>query len=142
MTEAIHSHGTKLGIGDGLSPEEFTNLPEGTAIPPFGGTKGLIDASNHDSVAFKEYLPQKLAEGDELDVVSNHIPGDTDVAKFKAAYDDEEEHNFKITMSNSDVYVFPGIVLAWHIDPSELDGIVKSSFRIKMTGAPVYTAAA
>jgi hypothetical protein len=142
MTEGIHSHGTKLGIGDGASPEVFSNLPEGTAIPAFGGTVGLIDATSHDTVGFKDYLPQAVAEGEELEVTSNHIPDDADVAKFKAAYTAKTAKNFLITLSDGGKYLFPGIVLGWKIDPSELDGLVKSSFRIKMTGEPSYTAGA
>lgn len=143
MTSAIHSHGTKLGIGNGASPESFSDLPEGTVVPAFGGTAGLIDVSNHDSVGFKEYLPQSLAEGEELEVTGNYIPNDATVALFKAAYTAKNAYNFKVTLSDSGgSWIFPGIVLAWKVDPSELDGKVANSFRIKMTGEPQYSAAA
>lgn len=141
-TSAIHSHGTKIGIGDGASPEVFSYLPEGTSIPAFGGSSGLIDASSHDTTGFKDYLPQMLAEGDELEISGNYIPNDADLAKFKAAYTAKTAKNFHVPLVESGgSWIFSGRVLGWKVDPSELDGLVKNSFKIKMTSEPVYTAA-
>jgi hypothetical protein len=138
-TRGIKSHGTKLGIGDGASPEVFSNLPEGTAIPSLGGTKGLIDATSHDTVGFMDYIPKALADGNELKISSNYIPGDANVAKFKAAYGDQAHHNFKSTLSDGTTFLFPGIVSSWEVDPSEMDGMVKASFSIKIVGEPIET---
>jgi len=139
-TSGIKSHGTKLSIGDGGSPEVFSNLPEGTAVPVFGGTKGLIDATSHDTTGFMDYIPKAVADGNELKITSNYRPGDTDVAKFMAAYTDQLHHNFKVTFSDTKTATFAGIVLGWEVDPSELDGMVKASFTIKMTSEPVFSA--
>jgi hypothetical protein len=136
-TKGIKSHGTKLAIGDGASPEAFSNLPEGTAVPAIGGKKGLIDATSHDTVGFMDYIPKALADGNELKVTSNYIPKDANVAKFKAAYIDQLHHNFKSTLVDGTTFVFPGIISEWEVDPSEMDGMVKASFSIKIVGEPV-----
>ena len=136
-TKGIKSHGTKLGIGDAASPEVFSNLPEGTAVPTIGGKKGLIDATNHDTVGFMDYLPKALADGNELSITSNYIPGDLNVAKFKAAYSDQLHHNFKVTLPNTTTIVFPGVVTSWEVNPSDMDGMVKGGFGIKIVGEPV-----
>jgi hypothetical protein len=56
MTQGIKSHGTQIAIGDDQSPVAYTRIDEATVIPAIGGSKPLIDFSNHDSVGYKEYL--------------------------------------------------------------------------------------
>ena len=68
MTQGVKSHGAGIAIGDGASPESFTSLVEPTDIPALGGKSGLIDASNHDSVGYMDYVPKDLADGNEIKV--------------------------------------------------------------------------
>ena len=139
MTQGIKSHGTQIGISNEDSPETFANLTEGFAVPSIGGTNALIDFSNHDTVDFKDYQVEDLAEGEELACQANYIPGDTNQGKFYDAYADKEEHRFLVTFRDGSTLAFPGRCLGWHIDPSELDGRVMISFNIKIVGSIVET---
>lgn len=139
MTSGIKSHTTKIGIGDGASPEVFSNLTEGYVVPAFGGTKGLIDFSNHDTVDMKDYQVQDLAEGDQMECEANYIPGNVNQGLFKTAYDNETEDNYRVLMRDGTTFVFAGRCLGWHVDPSELDGKVKIKFSVKVTGTITET---
>jgi hypothetical protein len=134
MTKGIKSHGTILAIGDGTSPEVFTTITERFSIPAVGGKKGQIDMSNHDSVGFKEFLPEDLADGEELQVKCNMIPDDTAQELVVAAYNAGSVDNWKVTFVGGKYRIFPGVVLAYHDDPSELDGRVVFDFTVKIAG--------
>lgn len=135
MTSGIKTFGTKIGIGNGSSPESFTNLSEGRVIPAIGGTYGLIDCSNHDTVDTNDYISKALQDGDEMKVEANYIPGNASQALFRAAFENKTANNFKITMSATTTYfIFQGRVVNWTVNPSELDDIVKLEMTIKRTG--------
>lgn len=136
-TAGIKTHGTKIGIGNAASPEVFSDLEECFMIGQLGGTTGLIDFSSHDSVAYKDYLAQSLAEGNELPLQANYVDGATAATAFAAAYAAKTAYNFKITMTNAKTRTFPAIITAWNEDFSELDGRVTCSFTLKLVGAIV-----
>jgi hypothetical protein len=135
MTEGIKSHGTILAIGDGVSPESFSTITERFSIPEIGGRKELIDFSNHDSVDFREYKVADLADGNELTVECNEIPGDTEQDLVRTAHTDSTTDNWKVEYTDGSYEIFPAIVLAVGTDPSELDGRVVFRFTLKIAGA-------
>jgi hypothetical protein len=134
MTLGIKSHGTILAIGNGASPEVFTTITERFSIPAIGGKKGQIDFSNHDSVGFKEFKAEDLAEGEELQVKCNMIPDNVAQELVVTAYTGGTTNNWKVTFVGGKTRTFPGVVLALHDDPSELDGRVVFDFTIKIAG--------
>lgn len=142
MTQGVKSHTTKIGIGDGQSPEQFTNVDECYKVGEFGGTKSLIDFSNHDSVNLKEYQVADLAEGDEVSCEANWIPGNTSQGNIQTAYNNSTQDNYKITMRDGTTYVFPGVCTQAKRDPSALDGRVVFKFNVKVAGNIVETPAA
>lgn len=133
-TSGIHSHGITVAIGDGSSPESFTSLEEARVVPAIGGEKGLIDFSSHDSVDFMDYKPKKLADGDTLAITSVYVPKSAAAALFKAAYDDETTDNYLITLSDGSYFHFPGLCLAYHVDPVGVDEGVMLNISLKITG--------
>ena len=135
MTQGIRSHGTKLSIGDGVSPEGFTLITERFAIPPIGGRGDLIDMSNHDSVAFMEYLPKSLEDGNELTIECNEIPGDTAQDLVRTARANKTTDNWQVEYVDGTTETFPAIVLGLETDPGELDGRVVFRFFLKIVGA-------
>lgn len=134
MTQGIKSHGTKIAIGDGASPENFTTITEAFAIPAVGGTKGTIDMSNHDSVGFKEFLTQDLADGLELAIKCNMIPDDAAQELVVAAWENSTQNNWEVTFRGGKTRIFPAVVLHFDDDPSELDGRTVFNFTLKIAG--------
>ncbi len=141
MTQGIKSHGTLIAIGDGQSPEAFTKIDEATAIPAIGGGKGLIDMSNHDSVGYKEYFVADLADGDEINVECNEIPGNPSQELVRAADAVSAQKNWKVTYRDGTTEVFAGVITKLHTDAGELDGRVKFTFSVKIAGDVVRTVA-
>jgi hypothetical protein len=134
MTAGIKTHGTKIAISNGESPETFTNLGECRVVPQSGGTSGLIDASNHDTVGNMDYLAKDLSDGDEIECECNYVASDAGQNAFKAAYDSKTAYNFREILTNSTFFLFAGRVTGWHLDAGELDDIVKQKFTVKITG--------
>lgn len=141
MTSGIKSHTTKISIGDGASPEVFDDIDEVFAIGPVGGVKTLIDFSNHDTEDFMDYQVADLADGSEIQVEANEIPGNTSQNLARTAHDDATKDNWKVTYRDGTTEVFPGIVLRLETDPSELDGRVILRFVVKIAGAIERTTA-
>ena len=135
MTQGIKSHGTILGIGNGASPESFTTITERFAIPEIGGKKELIDFSNHDSQNFKEYQVADLADGNELTIECNEIPGDAAQELVRTANENSTVDNWRVEYRDGTTETFPAIVLQAGTDPSELDGRVVFRFVLKIAGA-------
>ncbi len=125
-----------MAIGDGASPEAFTTITERFSIPAVGGTKSLIDFSNHDTENIKDYQVADLAEGQELPVKCNMIPSDAAQDLVRTAYDNGTVNNWKVTFRGTPgkYRLFPAIVTHLDDDPSELDGRVVFNFTIKITG--------
>ena len=134
MTQGIKSHGTKIAIGDGASPEVFTTITEAFQIPAVGGTKGQIDFSNHDSLNFKEFQMEDLAEGLELAVKCNMIPANASQELVVAAWVAASVNNWRVTLRGGKTRIFPGVVLHVDDDPSELDGRTVFNFTLKIAG--------
>lgn len=134
MTLGIKSHGTQIAIGDGASPEGFTTISEAFTIPAVGGTKGTIDFSNHDSVGFKEFQMQDLAEGSELAVKCNMIPDNISQELVVTAWENSSLNNWRVTFRGGKTRIFPARVIHVDDDPSELDGRVVFNFTLKITG--------
>jgi hypothetical protein len=135
MTEGIKSHTTTIALGDGSSPESFDKVDEVFSIGPVGGKKTLIDFSNHDSVDFMEYQVGDLADGDEIAVEANEIPGNTSQEAVRTANTAAGVNNWQVTYRDGTTETFPGIITALQTDPSELDGRVVFRFTVKIAGA-------
>lgn len=135
MTLGIKSHTTKIAIGDGASPEVFDTIDETFSIGPVGGVKSLIDFSNHDTEDYMDYQVADLADGAEIQVECNEIPGNTSQDLVRTAHDDATKDNWKVTYRDGSTEIFPGIVLRLETDPSELDGRVILRFVVKIAGA-------
>lgn len=142
MTQGVKSHGTILAIGDSQSPEVFTTISERFKIPKVGGKKELIDFSNHDTVGYKDYEVADLADGEEMPVECNEIPGDTAQELVRTAHANSTKCNWKVTYKDGSYDVFQAVVLALGTDPSELDGRVVFGFTLKIAGTITRTNAA
>lgn len=134
MTAGRKAFKTKLYIGDGASPEVFTALPELFSVGPVGGSKELVDMTNHDTLLNYDYLVFDLEDGNEIQFEANDIHGDVSQGLFRTAYANATKPNFRILDRNLDGYQFPGVITKLETDFSELKGKVVMRGTIKIAG--------
>lgn len=73
MTQATLGYGTKLKLGDGGSPEVFTEIAE---VGDFedADTAELVEVTNHQSAGSRREYISGLIDGDEIQFPVNYIP--------------------------------------------------------------------
>ncbi|RPH38360.1 hypothetical protein EHM92_00315 [bacterium] len=134
MTAGRKAFKTKLYIGDQNSPESFFALPELFSIGAVGGSKELVDMTNHDTLGQYDYLVFDLEDGNEIQFEANDIHGDAQQGRFRTAYANAEKHYFQILDRNLDGYQFPGVITKLETDFSELKGKVVIRGTLKIAG--------
>jgi predicted secreted protein len=139
MTEGQKAFGTKLWIGDGASPEVFTKIDEVFNIGPVGGSKELVDMTNHDTLGYYDYLVFDLKDGKDLQIEANDIPGNVSQELVRTCEANSTKPNFKVVYRDGTYEIFPGIVTDIETDPSDMKGKVVFRFTLKIAGAVVRT---
>jgi hypothetical protein len=134
MTQGIKAFNTKLYIGDGASPEVFTKIDEVFNLGPVGGTKELVDFTNHDSVGFYEYQVFDLKDGKEIQAEANHIPANTSQGLIRTADANSSVDNYMIIGRDGNGFAFPAIITNLETDFSDLKGRVVFRFTLKIAG--------
>jgi len=134
MTLGIKAFNTKLYIGDGASPEVFTKIDEMFNLGPVGGTKELIDFSNHDSVGYNEYQVYDLKDGKDIQCEANYIYGNASQALVRAADTGSTVDNWRIVGRDGNGFQFPAIITALETDFSDMKGRVVFRFTLKIAG--------
>jgi hypothetical protein len=135
MTLGQKAFKTKIYIGDGESPEVFTKIDEVFSIGPVGGTKELVDFTNHDTEDYYDYEVFDLKDGKEIQVEANEIFGNTSQGLVRTADANSTKDNWKIVYRDGSYDLFPGLVMSAETDPSDLKNRVIFRFTIKIAGA-------
>lgn len=139
MTLGQKAFGTKLYIGNGASPEVFTKIDEVFNIGPVGGSKELVDMTNHDTLGYYDYLAFDLKDGKDLQIEANDIPGNTSQELVRTSEANSTKPNWKVVYRDGTSEIFPGIVTDIETDPSDMKGKVVFRFTLKIAGAVVRT---
>lgn len=133
-TDARIGHGTLFSVGDGGSPETFTNVAEVTNITPPSITKDIVDASHMEmGHRYREFIVGKL-DGGEAKLEINFIPGGPgqDVLADLQAADDPS--NMRITWANGEAWAFTAYCTGF--EPSvPVDDKMTAIASFKVTGA-------
>ena len=137
MSDGQKAFGTKIALGNGASPEVFTKVDEVYSIGPVGGTKELVDMTNHDTLGYYDYQVFDLKEGKELAIEANDIPGNTSQEAVRTNEANSSRSNWKITYRDGTTELFPGIITDIETDPSDMKGKVVFRFTVKIAGAVV-----
>lgn len=130
MTNASIGYQATFGIGDGGSPEAFTDVAEVVTITPPAMARESIDATHLESPnKYKEFIAG-LAESGDATITINFVPSTTDVlvTAFEA-----ESGNFRITFPNAVTMTFSGIVTGYEVGELSLDKMT-ATFTVKATG--------
>ena len=128
-------NGVTIKRGDGEESETFTAFPEVISFSGLGKTNPLIDVTSFDSTG-REYIAG-LADGTEVTMEANYLPGDTQQAGLISDVDSGLNRNFEITITDgtsTKVYTVTFTCLSWTINPSYEDKNT-ISFTLKISGA-------
>jgi hypothetical protein len=135
--------GVQFQINDGASPEVVTTLPEVLSLSEVGQTNPLVDVSSFDSTA-REYIGG-LADGSEIAVECNYLPGDTTQEGLKTNVNNKTNTLIRLIVTDSSqspvvvkTFDFSVIPLSWTLGPS-FDDKNTMSFSLKITGAITET---
>ncbi len=100
-----------------------------------------IDVTTLDSPnGAKEYI-QGAKDAGSLDVTAN-IMKDGQVAKLKGVFDAGTVREWTITYPNGSTLVFNAYIASLTFGEATPDGLMTSSFSLRLSGEPTYTEAA
>lgn len=100
MAGETSSQGTKFYIGDGASPEVFTQVENVLSIDPLEATVGTIDVTHADSTA-REYISDQLPDGAEISVECSYVADAPGQLLMQGAF--KKKVNFKLTYGDDDI---------------------------------------
>lgn len=145
-SQAFSGEGSILSIGNGGSPEVFTEVMELKNINFTGAKADLADVTNMNSGAFREFVPTLLDSG-EANLTGNYIPSDPGQVLMQGIWLNRQKAWFQIVeplasvpagKTNPGVATFYGFVS----DPGypDLDATKEATFsaKIKITGQRFY----
>lgn len=141
MTLAVLSAGTKIGIGDGASPEVYNRIPEILSMGTPEITRETIEVSSLDSTS-KEYI-SGLADGGSIPLEGNWISSDTYQQQLKTAATAGTAMTFLIELPDSPQtkVLFTATPESFIISP-EPNSQLKFSFSAKVSGTPDWATSA
>lgn len=131
------SGGLSFLIGDGGDPTEtFTKVGEVFNVSGIGKTNGQTEVSNFDSVNFKEYIANKLADGAEVTVDVNLVLSQTQQEAMLTKVDNSENGNCRFEVSNGTntlTFNFNAVFLGYTFNTS-IEDRHTISFQLKISG--------
>lgn len=125
------------GVTFGYSPDgvvAYVNIPEINSFSGIGKTNPLVDVTNFDS-AGREYIAG-LADGKEVTMECNYLPGDTVQIALETAVDNGSNVFFEVIFNDgttTETYEFEVTALEWEIGP-QFDEKNTRNFTFKISG--------
>lgn len=131
----------RMQIGDGASPEAFTDFCAASDVSGIGEQKPQVDVTTLCDLARK--FRGGLAEGAEVTLTANLIQGDAQIRDLFESYKADEVVNFRLTMvgiSPEEFFAFSASILGWTVNPPVGDKATMV-FTLKISGEVtwVYT---
>ena len=139
-SEARLGYSTKLKMGDGGSPENFTEIGEVGDLE-IGDSIEQIEVTNHQSPGGRKEYIAALKDGSEVSIVVNYIPSNATHNRATGLRGKQGEVvNFQlIAPGETEVYNFSALVLG--VSRSfPVQGVMQMTVSVKLTGADSYTA--
>lgn len=124
----------RLQIGDGNSPEVFTDFCAANDVSGLGESKPQVDVTTLCDLA--RTFRGGLAEGAEVTITANLIQGDAQTRALFESYGADEIVNFRLTMvgvSPEEFFAFSGALLGWNIG-SAVGEKAEMTFTVKISG--------
>lgn len=131
----------RLQIGDGNSPEQYTDFCAANDVSGVGETKPQVDVTTLCDLARK--FRGGLPEGAEVTIVANLIQGDAQTRELFQAYKLDDVVNFRLIMigvSPEEFFAFSGSILGWNI-ANPVGERATITFTVKISGGVewIYT---
>jgi hypothetical protein len=132
MSNAITSQGTKFYIGQEVSPTTYVQVGEVQTFDGPSGQAAVIDTT-HLTSPRKEKLMGLPDEG-QITLGGNYVSSDSGQDEMFEARDTQQRRDFKLELSNGELWLFQGFVLAFNINLG-VDDKVSFSATVEITGA-------
>ena len=135
MTNAVLSAGSKIGIGDGASPEVFNKIPEVGSLTTPEISRPTVDVTSLDSTA-KEYI-SGLKDAGSIEISGNWDASNTYHQLLKSNSSAGTAANFLIELPTS-----PATKVEFNATPetfqitAEPDAQLSFSATLKVSGDP------
>ncbi|MFA5160920.1 MAG: phage tail tube protein [Elusimicrobiales bacterium] len=137
MSEAISGFGTKLKMGDGASPEVFSDIAAVSKVGGPGVSLDTIDVTADDSPGgYKEYAAGLLDAG-EIKLELNFLPANASQTGLLTALTSRAAKHFKLVFPDTanTTWSFSAFVTNFEPD-APVDGKLAASVTLKITGQP------
>lgn len=138
MSAAQMGAGAAFGIGDGASPETFTNLAEVVSITPPSDNTDIIDVTHMGSVnRTREFIAGFIDPGD-VSMEMNFVPGSAADVAVQALRGLATTTNFRITFpdgtAGSVTWIFAGFLSGY--EPAiPLDDKMSATVTVKVSSS-------
>ncbi|MBA3562896.1 MAG: hypothetical protein H0W33_02590 [Gammaproteobacteria bacterium] len=127
----------RFQVGDGASPEVFVDMCAVFDFGAVGEEKPLVDVTTLCDNA-RTYR-NGLADGVEIPLQVNFIPGDAQIAALYADYKANTIRNFQVVTTDSpaDMFQFAATIRAWKLG-APIGERSNMSFTLKISGEVVW----
>lgn len=131
---ALEGQGVQLQLGNGASPEVFTEICEVKTMNPFTGSAAEIDTTSMCDTA--KTFRMGLQDWGNVALTMNFIPKDTQHAELMAAKRDRQTRTFRIVLTDaspSTTYEFQAYVTSVPLTTG-VDAVVEGNVTLRITG--------
>lgn len=136
MTSATISK-FKFYLGTNASPQVLTAIEEVRSVSGVGQVNSLVDATNFDSPANSREYIAGLADGSEITVECNYVPGATMQVAAMTAVEAGATRKARLTYTAASPekrFSFDVVCLGYEVAPSPTE-VNAITFTFKITGA-------
>jgi hypothetical protein len=136
-TNAAIGYGSAFAVGDGGSPEVFTDLGEIITITGPAPVRETVDATHMASPnRYREHIAG-LIDGGEVSVEMNYLPGGATEILLNACLEQVLPRNYRITTANTEALAFSGFCTS-RSAAIPLDDKMTLSATFKVSGDPAF----
>lgn len=130
---ALESQGMLLKIGNGLSSETFTTIPEIKTFSGPGGSATVIDVSDLSSLAREKRMG--LNDEGQLSFTINYIPSNTQHALLRTQRASRELTSFQLVFTDTPAttWEFEAYVNGFSTSAA-VDGVVEAQVTLEISG--------
>lgn len=137
-SSALESQGMLLKIGNGLSSETFTTIPEIKTFSGPGGSATVIDVSDISSLAREKRMG--LNDEGQLSFTINYIPTNTQHALLRTQRASRDLTSFQLvfTDTGNTTWDFEAYVNGFSVSGA-VDGVVEAQVTLEISGVITET---
>lgn len=125
----------RFQIGDTASPPNFSDFCAVVDAGAIGETKPLIDVTTLCDIA-RTYRGG-LADGAQLSLKANFLPGDTVERALVAAFKASTQEIFRLALDDTspeEYFQFHAAVIGWNVSPVQVGVKAEINFTLKISG--------